>query len=44
MKHQLLTHEETMATVDAFDPNTLMEVKKTRAAIDAAWKRMQEYW
>ena len=42
MKHQLLTREETMATVDAFHPNTVAEVRQTRAEIDAAWKRLQD--
>ena len=43
-KHQLLTQEETMATVDAFDPLTVAKVTQTRAEIETAWKRMQEYW
>ena len=44
MKHQLLTHEETLTTVDAFHPLTVTEVSRTRAEIHAAWKQMQEYW
>ena len=43
-KHQPLTREETMVTVDAFHPNTVTEVRQKRAEVDAAWKRMQEYW
>ena len=43
-KHRPLTHEETMATVHAFHPDTVAEVRKTRAEIDEAWKRMKDYW
>ena len=44
MKHQLLTEEETFETVDAFHPDTVAEVARTRAEIEAAWKEMKEYW
>ena len=43
-KHKPLTREETMVTVDAFHPDTVAKVMETRAEVDAAWNRMQDYW
>ena len=43
-KHQPLTHEETLVTVNAFRPDTMMEHRQRQAEIDAAWKQMQDYW
>ena len=44
MKHQLLTEEETLETVDAFHPDTVAEVARTRALVAAAWTEMKENW
>ena len=33
-----------LVAVHAFHPDTVAEVRQTRAEIDAAWKRMQDYW
>ena len=43
-KHQPLTHEETLKTIDAFRPETMIKIKQRQAEIDDAWKRMQNYW
>ena len=43
-KHQPLTHEETLKTIDAFRPGTMIKIKQRQAEIDDAWKRMQNYW
>ena len=43
-KHKPLTRDETMVTVDAFHPDTVAKVMETRAEVDAAWNRMQDYW
>ena len=43
-KHKPLTREETMVTVDASHPDTAAKVMETRAEVDAAWNRMQDYW
>ena len=43
-KHQPLTHQETLETINAFRPETMIEIKQRQAEIDDAWKRMQNYW
>ena len=43
-KHQPLTHEETLVTINAFHPDTVIEITQRQAEIDAAWKQMQDYW
>ena len=43
-KRQPLTHEETLETINAFRPETMIEIKQRQAEIDDAWKRMQNYW
>ena len=42
--HKPLTREETMVTVDAFHPYTVAKVMETRAEVDTARNRMQDYW
>ena len=44
MKHQPLTKEKRLETVNAFRPETVAEVARTRALVNAAWKEMKGNW
>ena len=33
-----------MVTVDAIHPDAVAKAMETRAEVDAAWNRMQDYW
>ena len=43
-KHQPLTHEESLETINAFREETMTEIKQTQEKINAAWKQMRNYW
>ena len=43
-KHQPLTHEESLETINAFREGTMTEIRQTQKAINAAWEQMRNYW
>ena len=43
-KHQPLTHEERLETINAVREETMTEIKQTQEKISAAWEQMRNYW